>query len=174
MIEAETGTGQGPQIAPNGGYFSRFMPVEPDWIDYNGHLNMAYYNVLFDRGMDDIFAHLGLGPDYQSTRKMTTYSAEAHIKYLREVHEDAKLRVRTVILDHDAKRLHTWAELLHADGWIAATCEVMTLSIDQSGETPKVAPWPDDVMTAINGRAAQDAKHPVPDDAGKPMAIRRR
>ena len=29
---------------------SRVMGIEPDWIDYNGHLNMAFYNVLFDRG----------------------------------------------------------------------------------------------------------------------------
>lgn len=163
-----------PQIAENGGFLSRFMGIEPHWIDYNGHLNMAYYNVLFDRGMDDIFSHLGLGSDYQATRKMTTYSAEAHIRYLREVHEDAQLRVRTVILDHDIKRMHTWAELLHADGWIAATCEVMTLSIDQSGEKPKVAPWPDDIMAALNERGAEDAKYPKPADAGQPMTIRRR
>ena len=29
------------------------MQIEPQWIDYNGHLNMAYYNVMFDRAIDE-------------------------------------------------------------------------------------------------------------------------
>ena len=45
-------------------FVSRVMEIEKDWIDYNGHLNMAYYNVLFDRCSDDAFEVMGLGPDY--------------------------------------------------------------------------------------------------------------
>ena len=40
------------------------MQIEPQWIDYNGHLNMAYYNVLFDRAIDELWLQLGIGPDY--------------------------------------------------------------------------------------------------------------
>ncbi|MEL6752130.1 MAG: thioesterase family protein [Pseudomonadota bacterium] len=158
----------------DGGYLSREMGVEPEWIDYNGHLNMAYYNVLFDRGMDDLWDAIGMGEDYQATRGMTTYTAEAQVRYLREIHQDARLRVRTIILDHDVKRLHTWAELVHADGWVGATCEVMTLSIDQRGDAPKVAPWPDDIAANIGERAAHDAQVNQPAEAGRPIAIRRR
>ena len=49
-------------------FVSSVMQVEPDWIDYNGHLNMAYYNVLFDRAVDEAFGLLGCGPDYLKTR----------------------------------------------------------------------------------------------------------
>ncbi len=40
------------------------MRVEPQWIDYNGHLNMAYYNVLFDRCVDEAYELLGIGQHY--------------------------------------------------------------------------------------------------------------
>ena len=42
-------------------FVSSAMRVEPGWIDYNGHLNMAYYNVLFDRAVDEVYELLGLG-----------------------------------------------------------------------------------------------------------------
>ena len=60
-------------------FVSSVMEVEKDWIDYNGHLNMAYYNVLFDRCSDEAFAAMGLGPDYAKERRLTSYTAEAHI-----------------------------------------------------------------------------------------------
>ena len=50
-------------------FVSSVMTVEPAWIDYNGHLNMAYYNVLFDRAVDEAFELLGCGLDYVRTRK---------------------------------------------------------------------------------------------------------
>ena len=31
--------------------------VRPEWIDYNGHMNMAYYGVLFDEAADE-FGHV--------------------------------------------------------------------------------------------------------------------
>jgi hypothetical protein len=49
-------------------FLTTVMQIEPQWIDYNGHLNMAYYNVLFDRGIDQMWLELGIGPDYMKTR----------------------------------------------------------------------------------------------------------
>jgi len=60
------------------------MTVLPEWIDFNGHLNMAYYNVLFDQGVDQAYSEIGLGPEYQRTG-CTTYVAEFHVCYLREL-----------------------------------------------------------------------------------------
>ena len=45
-------------------FVSSVMRLEPQWIDYNGHLNVAYYNVLFDRAVDELYELIGLGPDY--------------------------------------------------------------------------------------------------------------
>ncbi len=68
-------------------FVSSVMRVEPQWIDYNGHLNVAYYNVLFDRAVDELYELLGLGPDYLKQHKHSTMVAEMHVRYLREVDE---------------------------------------------------------------------------------------
>src|SRR5690606_3651985 len=114
--------------------------VEQAWIDHNGHLNMAYYHVLFDRAVDQLFLALGMGPAYARSRRLTTYSAETHVCYVRELHAGAAVTCTLQVVDHDEKRLHTYAELLHGEGWLAATCEMLTLHIDASG--PRVTPFP--------------------------------
>ena len=74
-------------------FVSRVMEIEKDWIDYNGHLNMAYYNVIFDRGSDEAFEIMGMGPAYARDRKLTIYTAEAHVCYVRELHLGDKVTV---------------------------------------------------------------------------------
>jgi acyl-CoA thioester hydrolase len=90
------------------------LRIEPQWIDYNGHLNMAYYNVLFDRATDEFWLELGIGPDYVKTRNGSTFTAECHLRYLREIHLDDPVRVSVLLLAADEKRLHTFEELRHA------------------------------------------------------------
>src|SRR4051794_4253712 len=68
-------------------FVSSVMRVEPQWIDYNGHLNMAYYNVLFDRAVDEIYEVLGIGLDYLKRTNHSTFTAEVHVRYLREIHD---------------------------------------------------------------------------------------
>ena len=74
-------------------FVSSLMKVEPAWIDYNGHLNMAYYNVLFDRAVDEAFELIGCGLDYVKTRKHSCFTAEVHVRYLRELHAGDPVRV---------------------------------------------------------------------------------
>ncbi|WP_109466442.1 thioesterase family protein [Albibacillus kandeliae] len=152
---------------------SQPMIVKPEWIDYNGHLNMAYYSVLFDQGVDDVWDRFGLGPAYRDERKMTTYTAEFHIRYIRELHVNDKVTCSFQIVDYDAKRVHSYQELYHEDGWLAATGESLFLSIDQSG-APKVAPFPEDIMAKIREFAGEQSDLPRPDNAGRQIAILRK
>ena len=85
-------------------FVSSVMRVDPGWIDYNGHLNMAYYNVLFDRAVDEVFELLGCGVDYVKTRKHSCYTAEVHVRYLRELHAGDAVKVTWQLIDYDAKR----------------------------------------------------------------------
>ena len=151
------------------------MPVEPQWIDYNGHLNMAYYNVLFDRGTDAAFEALGLGPDYLAASGHSFFTAESHVHYLRELREGERVRVTFRILDHDAKRIHAWQEMVHEDGWTAALSETMSLHVRlANGDEPAgVAPFPDDVHDRIAAMAREHAALERPERAGRAMAIRR-
>ncbi|MEM9870389.1 MAG: thioesterase family protein [Pseudomonadota bacterium] len=151
---------------------STVMRVRPEWIDYNGHLNMAYYSVLFDQGADQIFEQMGFGPDYQARTGHTTYSAEFHISYLRELHVDAPVMVTFQMIDCDEKRFHSYQELWHEEGWLAATAETMTLHVDQSG--PRVAPMPADIYARVVGLRDAHAALPRPERVGASIGIRRR
>jgi acyl-CoA thioester hydrolase len=153
-------------------FVSSVMEIQPEWIDYNGHLNMAYYNVLFDRCADEAYELLGLGPDYAEKRRFTTYTAEFHICYLRELHLGDRVTCTLHLLDHDEKRFHTFQELHHVDGWLAATGETLGLHVDMSG--PKVAPFPPDVMAKMEEMRAAHATLPWPERAGRSIGIRRK
>lgn len=153
-------------------FVSRVLEVEKQWIDYNGHMNMAYYNVLFDRCADEAFELLGMGPKYAEERRLTTYTAESHVCYVRELHLADRVTCTFQLLDHDEKRFHVFQELHHVDGWLAATSEVLTLHVDMAG--PKVCPFPPDVLARIDAMRAAHAALPVPERAGRSIGIRRK
>ena len=150
------------------------QPIEIDkaWIDYNGHLNMAYYSVIFDRSSDEPFNALGVGSEYARRRKMTTYTAEAHICYLNELHLGHRVGVTFQLLDYDEKRFRTFQEILHPEGGVAATCETLTLHVDMSG--PKVAPMPADILANFAAMKEAHAALPVPERAGRGIALKRK
>jgi acyl-CoA thioester hydrolase len=151
-------------------FVSSVMRVEPAWIDYNGHLNMAYYNVLFDRAVDEAFALLGCGLDYVKTRKHSCFTAEAHVRYLRELQAEAPVRVTFQLLDYDSKRVHFFEQLLHAaEGWLSATSENMSLHVDMAAR--RTAPFPDEVVAALAHMKAAHAEVPCPQAAGRAIAM---
>ncbi|RUX43177.1 MAG: thioesterase [Mesorhizobium sp.] len=153
-------------------FISRPMDIEKDWIDYNGHLNMAYYNVLFDRCSDDAFEMLGMGPNYAKERRLTIYTAEVHVCYVQELHLEHKVQVSFQLIDHDEKRLRAYQEIRHVDGWLAATSETLSLHVDMSG--PKVAPFPADVLARVEEMRAAHAALPMPERAGRSIGIKRK
>lgn len=151
-------------------FTSKAADIEDSWIDYNGHLNMAYYLVMFEKAFDDFHYAFGVTEDYVKTRNMTTYTGQTKIDYLREVHKGTKLTATCQILNYDQKRIHTWQELQFEDGTVAATCETLTLHIDASG--PKVAPFPADILNNIKTMADKHLRLQRPAKAGQPIAIR--
>ena len=144
------------------------MIVRPEWIDYNGHMNMAYYAVIFDEAADEIYPFIGFGPDYQQTG-FTTYTAEFHICYLRELHLNDKVTVTLQLMDFDEKRFHTYQEIWHEDGWCAATGEAMGLHIDQAG--PRVAVMPAAIQTQLGKLRDAHRTLPQPKRAGRRIGI---
>ena len=151
-------------------FMSSLMRVEPQWIDYNGHLNMAYYNVLFDRAVDEVYELIGLGPDYLKDTGHSTMVAEMHVRYLREVSETDPLRVTVQLLDYDAKRFHVFEQLVHAtENWVPATCETMTLHVNMTAKT--VAPFPDGVLKLIERLKVAHSDLPRPEAAGRSVAM---
>src|SRR5262249_54281830 len=151
-------------------FVSSVMRVEPGWIDYNGHLNMAYYNVLFDRAVDEAFELLGCGLDYVNSRRHSCFPAEVHVRYLRELAAGDPVRVTLQLLDYDAKRMHYFEQLFHAaEGWVSATSESMSLHVDM--EAKKTAAFPPDVAWCLARMKAAHAMLPVPEAAGRKIAM---
>jgi len=162
------------RLDPEPAFFAPFvssvMKVEDGWIDYNGHLNMAYYNVLFDRAVDEAYELLGCGLTYLERTRHSTFTAEAHVRYLRELHAGDPVRVTFQLLDFDAKRLHFFEQLFHADeGWLSATSENMVLHVDMTAK--KTAPFPDFVAARLARMKAAHANLPVPEGVGRRIGM---
>jgi acyl-CoA thioester hydrolase len=155
---------------PETPFLSSVMRVEPTWIDYNGHLNMAYYNVLFDRAIDEFWLELGIGPAYMKQRNGSTFTAECHVRYLREIHLDDPVRVSIWLLGVDQKRLHTFEELRHAgERWLSATSENITLHVDMAAR--RTAAFPPDIRARIERVADAHAAIAHPEGIGRKIAM---
>jgi acyl-CoA thioester hydrolase len=151
-------------------FLSSVMQIEPQWIDYNGHLNMAYYNVMFDRAIDELWLKLGIGPAYMKARHGSTFTAECHVRYIKEIHLDEPVQVSILLVAADEKRLHTFEELRHAtEGWLSATSENMTIHIDMAAR--KTAPFPPDIRGRIDALATAHRNVARPEGIGRKVAM---
>ena len=146
--------------------------VRPDWIDYNGHMNVAYYVLVFDHATDALFEALGLGAAYRQATDLTLFAVESHILYTREVAVGDLLRVETRVFGVDGKRLHFGHEMFHAGGgWRAATIELMAVHVDLG--TRRTTPFPPDRLHAVEQAAAAHASLPAADWVGRRIALAR-
>jgi acyl-CoA thioester hydrolase len=154
-------------------FVSSVMRVEREWIDYNRHLNMAYYNVLFDRAVDEAYELIGVGVDYVRQRRRSFFTAEVHLRYLRELHDGDPVRVTFQLLDFDTRRLHYFEQLFHAtEGWVSATSENLALHVDT--DKAKSAPVPERVADRLAQMKASHARLPRPEAAGRRVGMTKR
>jgi len=146
--------------------------VQPAWIDYNGHMNLAYYMLAFDHATDAFFDHIGLGAAYLARSGGSTFALEAHITYEREMMAGAPMRFTTQLLGHDAKRLHYMHFMYHGDeGWLAATNELISLHVDMTAR--RSAPMPDSVRHRLDAIAVGHDKLERPPQAGRVISLER-
>ncbi len=136
--------------------------VEPQWIDYNGHMSEAFYVLAFGFATTAVMDALGLDEDYRQTASASLYTVEAHVRYLDEVSPGATLEITTVIAGHGAKKLHL-AHEMHVDGSLVATEEILGLHVDTESGSTSVFP------TAINATIASH-EHRIPDWSGRSIS----
>src|SRR5215470_8059319 len=102
--------------------------LEPEWIDYNGHLRDAYYGLIVSYACDALMDRLGLDASYRERTHNTLYTVEMHVHYLQEVKKSDIVLVNVRILGSDQKRIHAAFDVLReSDGTVAATAEQMLL-----------------------------------------------
>ncbi len=149
------------------------MKVVEDWIDYNGHMNMAFYNLVFDKAVDAMFLDVGISEDYVVREKASVFTAEIHVTYAQELALHDPIRVTCQLLDFDAKRIHLFMEMYHAEkNYLAATME--QIGIHVSMETRRSAPMPDWALSELAAmKHAHDAL-PVAPQVGRVIGIPRK
>ncbi len=144
--------------------------VQPEWIDYNGHMNVAYYVLAFDQAYDAFLDWLGMGQAFREQTGDSTFSAELHIRYLRELTQGEPYRITGQVLGSDAKRIHLFLQMYsRRSGELAATLEGMNLYVDLS--VRKVAPMPDNIMAVLAELQVAHDKLPRPPEAGRGIAM---
>jgi acyl-CoA thioester hydrolase len=159
-----------PQTAPLA-LFS--AAVEPGWIDYNGHMNVAYYVLAFDRATDRLLDHLGLGEAYRRATNHSIYVLEAHVTYERELKGGDPIKVTTQLIDADARRIHFFHRMYHGEaGFLAATNELMALHVDLGG--PRAMPVPAEAAALLERTLAEHRRLPAPEQLGRRMGLNRR
>ncbi len=144
--------------------------VLDEWVDYNGHLNVAYFVLAFDLATDKFFDFVGVGAAYIAERSKSMFAAEAHVTYQRELHRGDRLRVATRLLGFDAKRLHFFHQMYHgSEGFLAATSEWLALHVDMGAR--RSAPFPDDIAARLGDIREAHAGLPPPPEVGRVMGL---
>jgi len=144
--------------------------VLPEWIDVNGHMNVAYYVLAFDLGVDELWSHFGITEEHIQLNNSSTFAVESHVQYLRELKESEPFIITAQILAYDEKRIHQFQRMYHADeGYLAATAEWMNLHVNMV--TRRVAPWPAPILKSIARIAETQGEWPYPADAGRIMRV---
>ena len=147
--------------------------VLPEHIDPNGHMNVGYYSVLFDKALDLPWAALGLGYEGIKASGRSSFALETHVTYQRELHEGDPLDFTFQLLDFDPKRIHYFMTMLHArERWLAATSESISICIDMT--TRRSTTWPDDQIARLRALHIAHLQRPRPSEVGRAIGIRRK
>jgi acyl-CoA thioester hydrolase len=134
-------------------------PVQPEWVDYNGHLSEAYYVLVFGHATDAVLAAVGLGEEYRAATGASLFTVEAHVRYLDQVTGSDELEVRSSVVGAGTKTLHVWHELW-VGGRLRATEEVLGVHVDVA--SARATPLPDAVAAAVERLRVEP-----PADAGR-------
>lgn len=145
--------------------------VQPQWIDINNHMNVAYYVLAFDLAVDAVWQQFGITGDYIESEKNSTFAVEAHVTYQREMQLDEPFVVCAQVLAYDEKRIHQFMRMYHADvGYLAATAEWMNLHVDM--ELRRVSPWPEAILDGIRRFVEHQGTQPLAAEVGKKIGVK--
>ena len=146
--------------------------IRPEWVDYNGHMNVAYYVLIFDHATDVFLDYLGLTSEFRSQNNASTFAGAMHVNYLGEVKEADKVRVTTQLLGYDTKRIHYFHHMYHVDeGYLAATSELLSLYMDM--ELRRVANMPEVIKQRLQEVYGIHSSLALPEQAGHVIAVKK-
>ncbi|NVK17299.1 MAG: thioesterase family protein [Methylocystaceae bacterium] len=143
--------------------------VKKDWIDYNGHMNVAFYVLAFDHATDAVLEKVHMGPAYRHSEEKSIFVVESHVTYEGEVMERDGLEIQSYILGYDQKRLHLFHEMFSSTTkQKCATNEIMALHVDL--KTRKTAVFSSDLQNRLESLCRQSWQGGLPDQLGRQIS----
>ena len=113
--------------------FLKSFRTKEEWIDYNDHMNMANYILVFDQALEVALEKFKMGESAARDTNRSTMVVETYTKYLSEVKQGEEIDIHMTYFDHDKKRLHIKMEMIEkSKKKISATIEWISLYIDLS------------------------------------------
>ena len=161
---------------PRGGFVIYRGVVAPDWTDRNGHMNVVYYRLAFDRATQRLLTRIGLWDN--DNDHGSTFALEDHVTYQSELHPGRAFFVTYQLLDHSEKLIHAFLRLYGeseeqgGEPALAATCEHIGCYVDM--RTRRSAAMPAAFTRLLDEVAALQRGLPAPPEQGRVIGIRRR
>lgn len=144
--------------------------VRDEWLDYNGHMNDAYYAVVLSEAAELCLDWLGMSADYRATTGAGLYTVETHIRFLSECSRGQILTAASTVVAADPKRLRLYTELFVDGETLAASGDCVYVHVD--GASGRSAPMPEDRYGRLIQVAAAHAAVPRPDRLGEGVGAR--
>lgn len=147
------------------------LEIVPEWTDQNGHMNVAYYVLAFDRATDTLYDALGIGWSYLEREQRSAFTLSMNVDYLGEVFAGDRVRIVSRLLDFDHKRIHYFHEMHHATkAHVAATNEILAMHINMA--TRRSEPFPPAIQARLATMKSEHAAIPLPAQVGRKLGIR--
>lgn len=147
------------------------VDIPAEWTDQNGHMNVAYYVLAFDRATDAFYDTLGIGWTYLHRTGKSAFTLAMNVDYLAEVFAGDSVRIVSRLIDCDYKRIHYFHEMHHTTkGYLAATNEVLSMHVNMA--TRRSEPFPPDLQTKLAEMTVAHAALPLPAQIGRKLGIR--
>ena len=144
-----------------------------EWIDYNGHMNVAYYTLAFDKALDFFFEDvLNIGPSFVEKNKEGPFALKASYNYFSELLESESFFVDISILDFDSKRVHVFGEMRKDKSLeLSAVFETVLMNMDLSAR--KVKQYPERVLELFKLFKASLDQDKIPLEIGKKITLKK-
>lgn len=147
--------------------------VRQEWTDYNGHMNLAYYVLIFDHATDRFYPTVGLGEAYHERTNRSTFTVESHITYPAELMVGDEVYCTTQLLGFDEKRIHYFHRMYHAGrDYLAATTELLAVHVDMG--LRRVVAMPEEILANLGTMLEQHARLERPAEAGRVIGVKSR
>ena len=154
-------------------YRTKNQVVLSDWIDYNGHMNVAYYTLAFDKALDFFFEDvLNIGPSFVEKNKEGPFALKASYNYFSELLAGEKFFVDISILDFDSKRVHVFGEM-RKDGSLDLSAVFETVLMNMDLDERKVKKYPDRVLELFNLFKLSLEQDKIPAEIGKKITLKK-